>query len=103
MGAMQAMEMAEMLSIEDSIRWHLRSNHYPPVPLSMVDTCIEAINACNELDYDRLIQLPFDGVHKDTGEPFQITWRGQDKAPAHAIVEGHHLHSWIELDEEYED
>lgn len=99
MGAMQAAEMAEMLSIEDGIAWHLRSNHYPPIPASMVEPCIEAINACNELDHDRKIQLPIDGVDRN-GDPFQITWRGNDWAPAYAIVEGHHLHSWIELDEE---
>lgn len=102
MGALQAMEMAEMLSIEDAIAWHLRGNHYPPVPLSMVEPCIEAIHACNDGDYDRLIQLPIDGVDRN-GEPFQITWRGQDSAPAHALVEGHHLHAWIELDEEYDE
>lgn len=101
MGAMQAMEMAELLSIEDGIAWHLRANHYPPVPLSMIQPCIEAIHACNDGDYERLIQLPFDGERD--GKPFQITWRGEDKAPAYAIVEGHHLNAWIELDEEYED
>lgn len=102
MGALQAMEMAEMLDSRTAMQWHLRSNHYPPVPVSMVDPCLDAIEACNELDYDRLIKLPFDGVDRN-GEPFQITWRGQDSAPAWAIVEGHHLQAWIELDEEYED
>jgi hypothetical protein len=91
MGSLQAAEMAEMLSIDDAIAWQLRANHYPPVPLSMVQPCIDAINACNELDYERLIHL--------NGS----SWRGNDSAPAYAIVEGHHLSAWIELDEEYED
>lgn len=102
MGSLQAAEMAEAMTIEDGLAWHLRSNHYPPVPLSMVEPCIEAIYACNDGDYERLIQLPIDGLDRN-GEPFQITWRGSDKAPAYAIVEGHHLNAWIELDEEYED
>jgi hypothetical protein len=102
MGSLQAAEMAELITIEDGLAWHLRSNHYPPVPLSMIQPCMEAIYACNDGDYERMIQLPLDGVDRN-GEPFQITWRGQDTAPAYAIVEGHHLNAWIELDEEYDE
>ena len=72
------------ISMRDSIAIQLRSNHYPPVPLSMIDPCIEAINACNDENYDKLIKLP-EG----------ISWRGQDSAPANAIVEGHHLDAWV--------
>ena len=73
------------LDLERSIAIQLQANHYPPVPLSMVQPCIEAINAWNE-DYDseRLIKLP-DGV----------TWRDKDSAPAWAIIEGHHLDQWL--------
>ena len=73
------------LSLYDSIAIQLRGNHYPPVPLSMVDPCIEAIVACNDEMQDKLIKLP-DG----------ITWRGEDSAPAYAIVEGHHLEAWLD-------
>ncbi len=92
MGSLQAQEMAEMLDTRTAIQWHLRSNHYPPVPVAMVDPCIEAIGACNELDHDRLISLNGAGL-----------WRGQESAPAWAIVEGHHLQAWIELDEEFDE
>ena len=88
MGSLQAMEMAEMLSMEDALAWHLRSNHYPPVPLSMIQPCIDAIQAGLEDDWQRLIHL--------NGS----SWRGQDYAPAYAIIEGHHLDPWLELDEE---
>ena len=88
MGSIQAQEMAEMLSMEDALAWHLRSNHYPPVPLSMVQPCIEAIEAGLEDDWNRMIHL--------NGS----SWRGQDHAPAYAIIEGHHLDPWLELDEE---
>ena len=88
------------LTLEQQISIQLRNNHYPPVPYSMVQPCIEAINACNELESERLIQLPIDGVDRN-GEPFQITWRGQDKAPAYAIVEQHHLDNWVSYDEDY--
>ena len=73
------------ISLRDSIAFQLRGNHYPPVPLSMVDPCIEAIQACNDEMQDKLIKLP-EG----------ITWRGEDSAPAHAIVEGHHLEAWLD-------
>lgn len=102
MGAMQAMEMAEMLDERTAMAWHLQSNHYPPVPSSMIDPCLDAIHACNDGDYEQMISLPFDGVDRN-GEPFQITWRGQTEAPAWAIVEGHHLNAWIELDEEFDE
>ena len=42
MGSLQAVEMAEMLSMEDAIAWHLRSNHYPELQLSKLQPSIEA-------------------------------------------------------------
>ena len=78
------------LSLEQSITIQLRSNHYPPVPYSMVPICIEAINAYNDGDYSKRINLP-EGV----------SWRGEESAPANAIIEQHHLESWIEYREDY--
>ena len=89
MGKLQAMEMAEMLDMESALSWHLRANHYPPVPESMVPVCVEAIEAGLDDDYEKLIKLP-EGV----------SWRGEEEAPAYAIIEGHHLETWLELDEE---
>jgi len=98
MGSLQAAEMAELMTIEDGLAWHLRSNHYPPVPLVMIQPCLEAIEAALAVDWHKQIKLPFDGERD--GKPFQITWRGQDTAPAWAIIEGHHLDAWVTLDEE---
>lgn len=89
MGSNFANELADNdlfpeLDLESAIAMHLRGNHYPPVPVSMVQPCIDAIDAYNDGDYDKKIELP-DG----------ITWRGMIKAPAHAIVEAHHLDAWI--------
>ena len=85
MGHNMAVDLAEsVIDIHQSITIHLRSNHYPPVPYSMVQPCIDAIYACDEQEYDKLIELP-EGVE----------WRGQSSAPAHAIVEGHHLEAWL--------
>ncbi len=77
------------ISLEDSIGFHLQNNHYPPVPLSMVPVCIEAILAYNDGAYHRELQLP-EGT----------TWRGSETAPVYAIVDAHHLEPWL-VDEEY--
>ena len=72
------------ISLEQGVTIHLTSNHYPPVPTSMVIPCIEAIYACADGDYEGLIELP-EGV----------TWRGNTSAPANAIAEAHHLDPFI--------
>ena len=79
------------MTLEDQITIQLRNNHYPPVPHSMVQPCIEAINACNLDEGSTLIELP-DGV----------SWRGQSSSPAWAIVESHHLDPWISDNDEYD-
>jgi hypothetical protein len=82
------------LDLETQITIQLRNNHYPPVPYSMVQPCIDAIDAYNDGEHNKLIQLPTDGFDAN-GEPFQITWRGKTSAPAYALVEAHHLENWI--------
>ena len=71
------------LSIEAQLSIHLQYNHYPPVPQSMVQPCVEAIEAYWNDDTCALISLP-EGVY----------WKGQSSAPAWAIAEGHHLDPW---------
>jgi hypothetical protein len=85
MGKMLAEDLSTMdISLEGSIGFHLRVNHYPPVPLSMVPVCIEAIDAYWEEDLDREITLP-EGVF----------WRNQTEAPAWSIIQAHHLDAWL--------
>jgi hypothetical protein len=92
MGSLQAMEMAEMLDIDSALEWHLRANHFPPIPVSMVQPCKDAIQAALEGDWMRLISLP-EGVG----------YKGLTVAPADAIIQQHHLDAWVELDEEFDD
>ena len=84
MGYTTATELASILDLEGSIAMHLQANHYPPVPRTMVQPCIDAIDAYHDEDFDRLIELP-EGV----------SWRGQTSAPASAIVDAHHLSAWL--------
>ena len=76
------------LDMESAIAMHLRVNHYPPVPTTMVQPCMDAIDAYWEEDLNRHIELP-DGV----------LWRGEEYAPAWAIIESHHLDAWCSEDE----
>ncbi len=85
MGSITAMGIQDsVLDLETQLKYHLTGNHYPPVPVSMVKPCIEAIDAYYDEDFDREIKMP-EG----------ITYRGFDKAPARAIVEQHHLEFWL--------
>ncbi len=93
MGALHAREFAanKEITMEQAIGWHLQGNHYPPVPLSMVAPCIEAIDAFWEDDLDKEIELP-EGV----------LYRGTKTAPAREIIINHHLDAWCETWEEDE-
>ena len=90
MGYNTAMDLAENIdiSLEQAIGYHLQGNHYPPVPLSMVQPCIEALDAAREMDAMRYIAMP-EGVF----------YKGMSHAPAWAIIEQHHLDAWLPQDE----
>ena len=97
MGSVTAIGLADsVLDLETQLLYHLKGNHYPPVPSEMVAPCIEAIDAAYDEDYDRMIDMPMVGE-------FQITYKGMSHAPAHAIVDQHHLSWFIDPVDEYED
>lgn len=89
MGHMHATEFAGALdgsvSLEAAIGWHLRSNHYPPHPAFMVPVALAAIEAVNEGDYDRVIDLPDEVVFQD----------GRTSVEARLIVDSLHLGAFI--------
>ena len=86
MGSNMAYDLAEsdLIDLDTQIRIHLTSNHYPPVPVSMTQACLDAIDAWWDEDYNREISLP-EGV----------SYRGNTTAPASAIVEAHHPNAWL--------
>jgi len=92
MGSVTAIGLAESeLDLEKQLAYHLQGNHYPPVPLSMVQPCIDAIDAAYDEDYDREIEMP-EGV----------SYKGLTTAPAWAIIEQHHLDWFINPAEDEE-
>jgi hypothetical protein len=89
MGSITALGIQDtVLDLETQLLYHLKGNHYPPVPAEMVQPCIDAIDAYYDEDYQRMITLP-------KVNDFQITWRGQSEAPASHIVDAHHLEFWL--------
>ena len=93
MGSVTALGIQEMvLDLETQILYHLKGNHYPPVPAEMVQPCIEAIDAFYDEDFSRMIDMPKVG-------DFQILYKGNTQAPASAIVQQHHLEVFIEPEE----
>ena len=88
MGSNLAQDLADSclldeIKLDNAIGIHLQGNHYPPIPLTMVQPCIEAINAYWDEDLNKMIDMP-EGV----------SYRGNTKAPAWAIIESHHLGAW---------
>lgn len=93
MGRLHAEEIANTaeLGLEQQLEWHLRGNHFPPVPMEMIPICRDVITHLNEGgDVNAHFKLPSTS-----------TWRGEKSAPAWAIVEGHHLESWIIEEDEF--
>jgi hypothetical protein len=82
-------EVGGLIDLNTALHIHLRSNHYPPVPTAMIEPCVAAIDAANDDDWDRHIDLT--GIAQ---------WRGNDYAPAWAIIEGHHLESFLNSEED---
>lgn len=90
MGRMFVEDMQGLeLGLPDMVAMHLRGNLYPPVPLTMVDACVEAIDACLEENYNKQIDLP-EGV----------SYRGLTTAPAYAIIENHRLEAFLAVDDD---
>jgi hypothetical protein len=84
MGSFQAADMADQiqqgrLDLETAIRWHLQSNHYPPVHESFVPVALQAICAVNREEFEHRIELP-NGLTNTAAE----------------IINGLHLHEFCE-------
>lgn len=77
------------LTLEQQIAIHFSSNCYPPVPQFMVSVAVEAINACNDEQYDLEIELP-QGV----------TFRNSTTVTAINAVDNLRLEAWLTESEE---
>ena len=90
MGMNTAMDLAgSQMTIEDQLSIHFRSNCYPPIPLQMIPTAVEAIDAYWEEDLNRMIPLP-EGV----------TFRGEDEVSAINVIRSYRLDAWCMEDDD---
>lgn len=106
------------VELEGALSWHLSSNHYPPLPAFFIPTCIRAIEAGQDEEWDLEIPLPLgcvihqqpltevDGVqvhHPDGAvldakcvvEPV-VTWKdGRAVVRVGDFIESFHLDSFL--------
>lgn len=75
--------------MELALRAHLRGNLFPPQPEYMYEPCLAAIEAANEEDYDREIDMP-EGV----------LYKHLRTAPASAIIEQFRLEGFLDWEED---
>ncbi len=128
MGRLGAVAFAEQVeegnaSLRQALAWHLQSNHYPPIPTFFIPTCVAAIEAGNDGEWDLDIPLPRacathgvlvrqleddeTEVHAN-GTPFgescsveaAVTWRDdRDVVRAGDLIESFHLDSFLTGDD----
>lgn len=89
MGSTGTRSMLEHATNEDAVlEWHMRSNHYPPLPRCLIQVAKDVIRALRDDAPEELIQLP-DGIeHKEYGR----------EVPAHVCADSWHLWEFAERD-----
>lgn len=95
MGRSSLEGMLEMTDLDTALGWHMKSNLLgsPSPPSFMIPVAAAAIDAANEGETDRLIELP-DNVEFRDGRTAVEAWR---------IIESFRLDSFIEQDEYWDD
>ena len=67
MGYSSARDMLEHTNLTTALRWHLTSNHFPPVPESCLPVARKAIHYAKREEWDRRLRLPEGMTHRHTG------------------------------------
>jgi len=89
MGRMGAEAMAEQvregaLHLQAALRWHLQSNHYPPLPEVLIPAAMRAIERGNKEQWHRRVRMPKN-----------LLFRGKTLAPVGDLIEALHLESFL--------
>ena len=58
MGYMQASEMRRFLAEDQALRWHLTSNHYPPIHEAFLPSVKTTLEHARAEEWDEQIELP---------------------------------------------
>ena len=96
MGYTSATDMAEQvgagsIGLDSALYWHLTTNCYPPLPVSMIAVAAEAIELASCEQWDDKISMPDD-----------IMFRYRDEITVAEAVEAMHLEGFIATGEEYD-
>lgn len=98
------------LSLTTAMHIHLTSNHYPPVPTFMVPVAVAAVEAGQDEDWDRELELPvgctehkvvLSDENRDEHEGHEteacVQWRGREdgKVRAGDVIESFHLDTFL--------
>lgn len=83
MGSLAAMDMVEHADFDAALDWHLRANHFPPVHPDFHPMAKQAIECVNKRQGETPIDLP-------NGKTFTANY----------IVDGLHLHPFLDNDDE---
>lgn len=81
--------IGQQVDLDMTLHWHLQGNHYPPLPLDLIEPCKQAIEAGYDDDWDRRIDLP-------NG----LLFRGKPRATAQDLIESCHLETFFEVDDD---
>lgn len=84
MGSLSAASMRAELSDRALLEWHLQYNHYPPIPLIMIDVAAAAIAIVRD--------DPYSYVNSDLPLPEGVSFRGRTTAPVSEVMD--HMHLW---------
>ena len=98
MGTMRAMGFAEaaedgLLDVRGAVDLHLTTNFYPPLRANFLPTAMAAIDAFDEEDGHRKIDLPDGVMHAHTNSNTMPAWQ---------VVDNLHLEPFIGLGSEVE-
>jgi hypothetical protein len=86
MGHIHALEILDLIILEQDLRWHLQNNCYPPAPNVMIPIIVKAVMLCRNDQFNETIEIPIE---------YRMGWL----VPAYVIVEAYHLEPWVnELD-----
>ena len=87
-GDLAALVAEETISLEKAVEMHLRSNHYPPLPYSMVQPALQAIEMYKAGEVNETITLP-EGM----------SYRDEPEMPVLTMIEVLHLEFFLPTEE----
>jgi hypothetical protein len=93
MGSRNAADMAletrkGNVTLWNALLYHLRSNHYPPLPVDLIPVAEQAIDLGNTGAWSAEIEMP-EGIQ----------FQHRDKITVSEAIESMHLDSFLSLDE----